>query len=180
MPRMPRYAAFLRGVSPQNASMPALKACLEAGGFKNVKTLLSSGNVVFDSRATSLTALERKIEALLGEGLGNPFPTIIRGSDDLRALLDSDPYQDFRLAPGTKRVVTFLRQPPTTRLKLPLEFQDARILCVRGTEAFSAYIPGPQGPVFMGLIEKTFGKDITTRTWDTVRKVEMAARAARK
>jgi len=25
--------------------------------------------------------------------------------------------------------------------------------------------------VFMSLIEKTFGKDVTTRTWDTVKKV---------
>jgi len=29
----------------------------------------------------------------------------------------------------------------------------------------------PRGPVFMRLIEKTFGADVTTRTWDTVRKV---------
>ena len=180
MPFMPRYAAFLRGVSPQNASMPALKACLESAGFKNVKTLLSSGNVVFDSRATSLATLERKIEALLSESLGNPFPTIIRSGEDLRSLLDCDPYKAFRLTPGTKRVVTFLRKTHTTRLKLPIEFQDARILCIRGTEAFSAYIPGPQGPVFMGLLEKTFGKEITTRTWDTVRKVEAAAAAAKK
>jgi hypothetical protein len=45
---------------------------------------------------------------------------------------------------------------------------DARILVVDGTTVFSAYVPGPRGPVFMALIEKTFGKDVTTRTWDTV------------
>ena len=36
---------------------------------------------------------------------------------------------------------------------------------------FSAYVPGPHGPVFMTLIEKTLGKEVTTRTWDTVKKV---------
>ncbi len=36
---------------------------------------------------------------------------------------------------------------------------------------FSAYLPSPKGPVFMTLIEKTFGKEVTTRTWDTVRKL---------
>ena len=35
----------------------------------------------------------------------------------------------------------------------------------------AAYVPGAKGPVFMTLIEKTFGKDVTTRTWDTVQKV---------
>ena len=47
----------------------------------------------------------------------------------------------------------------------------ARILAALGREVFSSYVPGPRGPVFMTLIEKTFGKDVTTRTWDTVKKV---------
>jgi hypothetical protein len=32
-------------------------------------------------------------------------------------------------------------------------------------------VPSPRGPVFMGLIERTFGKNITTRAWDTIKKV---------
>jgi len=42
---------------------------------------------------------------------------------------------------------------------------------VKGGEVFSAYVRNPKGPVFMTLIEKTFGKETTTRTWDTVAKV---------
>ncbi len=52
-----------------------------------------------------------------------------------------------------------------------MELDGARILAVQGREAFTAYVPSPKGPVFMTLIEKTFGKDVTTRTWDTVAKV---------
>src|SRR3954469_17791617 len=74
-------------------------------------------------------------------------------------------------AVDAKRVVTFLREPRGNELALPIELDGARILSVQGTEVFSAYVPGPKGPVFMTLIEKTFGKDVTTRTWDTVRKV---------
>ena len=48
-----RYAAFLRGVSPMNAKMPELKRAFEAAGFGDVKTLLSSGNVVFDAPKAS-------------------------------------------------------------------------------------------------------------------------------
>jgi hypothetical protein len=32
-------------------------------------------------------------------------------------------------------------------------------------------VPSPKGAVSMTLLEKTLGKDVTTRTWDTVKKV---------
>ena len=51
MPATRHYAAFLRGVSPMNAKMPEVKRCFEAAGFTDVKTLLSSGNVVFGAKA---------------------------------------------------------------------------------------------------------------------------------
>lgn len=57
---MTRYVAFLRGVSPQNAKMPALKACFEAAGFEHVRTILGSGNVAFDAR----TFLRRPAESV--------------------------------------------------------------------------------------------------------------------
>jgi uncharacterized protein (DUF1697 family) len=42
---------------------------------------------------------------------------------------------------------------------------------VKGSDVFGAYVRNPKGPVFMTLIEKTLGKETTTRTWDTVAKV---------
>ena len=167
---MPRYAAFLRGVSPLNARMPAVKAAFEAAGFTEVRTLLSSGNVVFGARKATTSALQQKVEAALQAGLGRTFATYVRSVDDLRALLASDPFAAFDLPADAKRVVTFLRAPPKQQPALPVSLHNARILALRGTEAFSAYQPGPEGPVFMALIEKTFGAEVTTRTWDTVRK----------
>jgi hypothetical protein len=86
-------------------------------------------------------------------------------------MLESDPHSSFRLVAGSKRIVTFLRAPATTKPTLPIVLDTARILRVDGTQVYSAYVPSPRGPVFMTLIEKTFGKDLTTRTWDTVGKV---------
>jgi uncharacterized protein (DUF1697 family) len=172
---MKRYAAFLRGVSPSNAKMPELGAAFEAAGFTEVRTVLSSGNVVFSSPAAAGAALERKAEAAMQARLGRAFPAIVREVDALRRMLAANPYQDFRLEPGTKRVVTFLRGKPRTKLALPIELDGARILRVEGREIFSAYVPSSRGPVFMALIEKTFGRDVTTRTWDTVVKVQGVA-----
>jgi uncharacterized protein (DUF1697 family) len=166
-----RYAAFLRGVSPVNAKMAEVARAFESAGFADVATVLASGNVLFTARAGSIAMLERRCEAALAQGLGRPFATIVRRVEDLRALLDANPYAGFELPPGAKRVVTFLRKPPAEAPALPIERGGARILVDRGGEVLSAYVPGPRGPVFMSLLEKTFGKDITTRTWETVQKV---------
>jgi uncharacterized protein (DUF1697 family) len=86
-------------------------------------------------------------------------------------MLTSDPYRAFRLSPSAKRIVTFLREEPRSKVTLPVELEGARLLSLRGRELFSAYVPSPKGADFMVLIEKTFGKELTTRTWDTVVKV---------
>ena len=168
---MARYAAVLRGVMPTNAKMPALKAAFESAGFTDVKTILGSGNVLFTARTASETSLEQKAEAAMTKQMGRSFPTIVRSVEDLQAIVAADPYAKFPPAPGAKRVVTFLRAAPKAKLVLPVELDGARVLCVRGREVYSDYVPTPKGPVFMTLIEKTLGKDVTTRTWDTVVKL---------
>lgn len=171
---MPRYVAFLRGVSPMNAKMAELKRCFEAAGFTRVKTVLASGNVVFDARAGSELALARRIEGAMAKELDRTFYTIVRSTQALLELIEADPYADFRLPPEAKRVITFLREPHESPPPLPLEKEGARILAVRGAEIFTAYVPQPGNPVFMALIEKNFGAEITTRTWDTVKKCAAA------
>ena len=167
----PTHAAFLRGVSPMNAKMPDLKRSFEAAGFDEVKTLLSSGNVVFRARAASEGALERRAEKAMNATLGRTFLTIVRSLDDLDELLASDPFASLRLAAGSKRVVTFLREPPGSKLSLPITVDGARIVALEDRAVFTAYVPSPRSAVFMTLIEKTFGEAVTTRTWDTLKKV---------
>jgi len=156
---------------PVNAKMSELKQAFESAGFTDVKTVLGSGNVAFNARTASEAVLERRAEAAMLAHLGHAFMTFVRPVDALQDLLASDAYRSFRLDPGAKRVVTFLRDKPPAKLKLPPARDGARILLVKGREAFSAYTRTPKGPVFMTLIAETFGKDVTTRTWDSVGKV---------
>lgn len=171
---MSRYVAFLRGVSPQNLSMAQLRAAMEGGGFDGVRTVLASGNVAFDARAASEATLARRIEAALTSTVGRSFQAIVRPSDFLAELLAGDPYADFEVPSGAKRVVTFLRAPHAGRLRFPIAREGASILGMRDREVFTAYVPHPKGPVFMTLIEQTFGSEVTTRTWDTVKKCAVA------
>ena len=167
---MQHYAAFLRGVGPTNAQMPALRKAFEKAGFSDVRTLLSSGNLVFTAKKTPVAFLQRTAEAAMQESLGKTFLTVVRSIDQLRELLASDPFKGHRVAAEAKRVITFLRDPPPA-VKLPVELEGARIVALQGNEAFTAYVPKANDPVFMRLIEKTFGKAQTTRTWQTVEKV---------
>ena len=154
-----------------NAKMAELRSAFEAAGFTDVKTVLSSGNVVFNAPKASNASLQRKAEAAMTKRLVHNFLTIVRPVEMLREMLAHDPYKPFRLAANAKRIVTFLRNAPDQWLALPIELHGPRILAMKGSEIFSAYVPTPKGPVFMTLIERTFGKDVTTRTWDTVVKV---------
>lgn len=167
---MPRFVAFLRGVSPMNAKMPELRRAFEEAGFTAVKTLLSSGNVVFDARSRSEATVVAAAEAAMATRLGRGFPVFLRAQPELQALLEADPFAAFEAPEGAKRVVTFPREPREIKPKLPIEGGGVSIFALRGREAFTVYQPGPDGPVFMAMIEKAFGKDQTTRTWDTVRK----------
>jgi uncharacterized protein (DUF1697 family) len=154
-----------------NASMAELRLAFEGVGFGNVRTVLASGNVVFDAPSSTVVSLQRKAEAAILKGLGRPFLTFVRSVESIRALFAADPYGAFRLKPGSKRVVTFLRESPRPAPKLPVELHGARVLALSGTEAFTVYVRTPRGPVFMTLIERTLGKDVTTRTWETLEKI---------
>lgn len=171
---MPRYVALLRGVSPQNAAMPALQRAFEQGGFTRVRPLLSSGNVAFDADEAPDAELETRAEAAMQADLGRSFYTIVRSAAELQALLASDPYAGHGLPAEAKRVVSFLRQPRPPRVALPLTQGCATVIAQQGCEIFSAYLPTDEGPVFMKLIERAFGSDVTTRTWETVRKCAAA------
>ena len=168
---MPTYAAFLRGVMPTNAKMPDLQRAFGAAGFTDVKTVLSSGNVVFTAEKAGTARLQAEAEAAMEKHLGRSFLTIVRPVNGLRTLLESEPYMGFDVPAGAKRIVTFLRDPPSRGLRLPIEQHGAYILAMRGGVVFGAYVASPKGAVFMTLLERTLGKAQTTRTWQTLERV---------
>ena len=158
---MPKYAALLRGVSPMNCRMPELKAALEKSGFT--------------AGAASERSLELKCEEAFERYLNHRFVTIVRPIDHLQALIDRDPYAAFSLPDGAKRNVTFLRHRPDVPPTLPLRLRGAELLALEGREALTYYIPNQVDPAFMVLIDKAFGKEVTTRTWETVHRIVKAA-----
>jgi uncharacterized protein (DUF1697 family) len=89
---MTRYAAFLRGVNlgKRTVRSAELKAAFEAMGYENVKTLLASGNVLFDARPSK--GLKQKIEAGLKEAFDFTVLVVLRSVDELKAMVATDPF----------------------------------------------------------------------------------------
>ncbi len=171
---MPRYVAFLRGVSPLNAKMVDLKRAFEAAGFSNVKTVLSSGNVAFDSPSRLETKLARQAEAAMAQHLDRTFYTIVRRQSFLHELIEADPYASFDLPANVKRIVTFVGEPPVVKIALPIQARGMFILAMYQGVILGAYMPDPRGGGSLQLIEKMFGNQVTTRTWETVERCAKA------
>jgi uncharacterized protein (DUF1697 family) len=170
---MREYVAFLRGINVGGhgtVNMEDLKKVFEDCDFKDVKTIATSGNVAFSSPMTEV-AIVKKAEAALQKRLGRETPVHIRSRDELRKMVEADPYKEFAIPKDAKRVITFLDASPKTALKLPHHQDGASILCIKDGVAYSAYVASPKGAVFMRVLEKAFGKGITTRTWDMINRL---------
>jgi uncharacterized protein (DUF1697 family) len=174
---MPRLVALLRGASPQNCPMPRLASCIARAGFARVTTVLASGNAAFDAdaaEAADIPALEARLQALFEAEFGRGFYPILRATDELAALVATDPFARAEVPAGAKRVASFLRSARASRVPMPLSEGGATVLYQHGREGFTVYLPNAHGPVFMKLIERAWGQEVTTRSWDTVKRCATA------
>lgn len=171
---MTRYVALLRGIAPAlpHNSNAELRAVHEGLGLRRVGSVLASGNIVFE---TDVPELERRIQEALVAELGIGGGTIIRSLEELRALLERDPFDGLTHGRGTYLVATFLKDG-TAPGDVP-DDPDPLVRVVGFDEAARAYLavidngdPG-RTPDFMRWLDRTHGKDITTRTWLTVQRI---------
>ena len=88
-----KYAAFLRGINVGGRiiKMADLKACLEKAGLNDVRTLLQSGNVVFES-GKDRAVLKSLIEAALSGAFGYPAKVQVMPVEDLSKVVDKYPF----------------------------------------------------------------------------------------
>lgn len=172
-----QYAAFLRGINVGGRTiikMEDLRKTFEALGFTGVKTVLASGNVIFDAEEEDLAALSRTIAGRLSEMLGRDIIVIVRPMEDLRELVARHPFDGIDITPETRLFVTFLSERAEGR-DTPGESvsNGYRILSVSDGIVYSTLegISGFGGAELMGAMEKKYGKKLTTRTWETIVKV---------
>ena len=173
---MPRYVALLRGIAPMNPSMrnDKLRGLFEKLGFENVRTVISSGNVIFESPSRSIKKLEETIEAALPEQLGFTSTTIIRSQAQIQKLVDQDPFRGMTHSQKSSLNVTFLKKKTRSDIKFPrkVEERDYELLGMyEGAICSVIDLTSARTPDLMLWLEKQYGKEITTRTWKTVERI---------
>lgn len=188
-----RYVAFLRGINVggrRSVKMDALNAAFTAMGFTEVATLIASGNVVFTAPesankpadAHSSTQAEVAVTKTVEDGLEQTFGfrihTMLRTLADVRAMIESDPFQGIEVRKETRRYVTLLATPATSTLSLPHVAMDGdyRLLARTDREVFSVLTLNPDRKSVdaMSILEKEYGKHVTTRNWNTILKLPKA------
>jgi uncharacterized protein (DUF1697 family) len=180
---MPSYAALLRAINVggRTVKMTELCALFEQARLTNVRSVIASGNVLFESRATDTAALEQRIESALRKGLGYESETFVRTLEELDAIIAHEPFdRDDPVLESHKVQVIFTRSPiPPENAKqivaLGTDYDDFRVFGrdvfwrTRGLISGSAIKPNAFARAFPG--------PGTARNITTVRKLAEKLRA---
>ncbi|MGV8854621.1 MAG: DUF1697 domain-containing protein [Devosia sp.] len=169
---MSRHVALLRGVNlgKRQVKGAELKLAFAAMGFDNVKTLLASGNVLFDAAdSVSAEAIETALEQKFGFDVG----TVLRSQAEIRAIVASDPFNGRVEDKDTKLYVTFVADRNAKTLPMPCAVAgDFEVVGVSDGEVFILAHRLPDGRFGLGMeqIWKHFGKARlwTSRNFNTV------------
>lgn len=174
--------ALLRAVNVggnRKISMADLREFFAALGFTGAKTLLQSGNVVFetgsDGRADSHAGvLEQLLERESASRLGLRTDYFVRTADEWREVIEHNPYPGAAASNPGHLVVMALKDAPS-----PADVESLQS-AIRGRETLSsrgrhAYIVYPDGigtsRLTVAVIEAKLGTRGTGRNWNTVQKL---------
>lgn len=169
--------ALLRGVNVGGAkkvAMADLKAMVEALGFTHVKTLLASGNVVFEAGDQSDEAVETLLEQEAEAGLGLVTRMIVRGPKTWRSMIEANPMPREAEREPSRFLVNVAREPVTPDMlamiravATPGERVEAGDRCVYAF--FGDGIADSKAALVFG--RKALGLTSTGRNWNTVLKI---------
>jgi uncharacterized protein (DUF1697 family) len=172
------YVALLRGVNVGGnnmVAMAALRELLVKRGYKDVKTLLQSGNVVFRAPAQAPAKLEAQLEREIEKAFGVTVSFHVRTSDEWQAIVDANPFgAEAKSDPGHLLVTCF---------KAPLDKATVKAAqaAITGPETLQAdgrhlYMVFPDGigtSKAAAIVSRKLAGG-TARNWNTVLKLAAA------
>ena len=176
---MSRYIAFLRAINVggHTVKMDYLTQLFVAMDFTHVETFIASGNVVFDSNATNLVTLEKKIAKHLHKELGYEVATFIRTPIELAAITMYQPFPKAAFEAAAAFNIAFLAQSPDVAAvrKLMALKTDIDDFHVQGREVYWLCRVKQSDSKFSNVVlEKTLGQSATMRGISTL--LKMAAK----
>jgi uncharacterized protein (DUF1697 family) len=171
------YIAFLRGINVSGQKlikMAELKVMFEKMGYKNVRTFIQSGNVVFEASKTKNESLAAKIEKGLEKLLGYNVSVIVRTPDDIKAIIKAYPFSKIKNHNDFRPHVAFLSAEPDKTAVKELEALSTKDEMFK-VAANNVYVILNKGFVDAltgkGILEKKLKVRATVRNWNTVNKI---------
>jgi uncharacterized protein (DUF1697 family) len=177
---MTECIALLRGINVGRAkrvAMADLRSLIEGLGFLDVRTLLNSGNVVFQTARPSPTKVASAIEAAIQKRFEFSVPVVVLTARDLHSIVAENPLAQAADDPS-KFLIAFVGKGAVLAKARPL------LDVVWAPEAvaigrMAAYLWCARGIIDSNLI-KAFSRvtadAATTRNWGTVLKLQAATR----
>jgi uncharacterized protein (DUF1697 family) len=178
------YVALLRGINVGGRSAMAMEdlgAVFTALDFESVRTVLASGNVVFEAgKGQNAPEIVGRIESRLKKAFDLDVEVILRPMSAVRKLVAASPFAAERHTPDARFYVTFLRDALESARSYAYESieRDIRIFGLSAGEVGSKVVLSEKRGTtdLMRLLEKRFGPAITTRNWSTVEKIASSKR----
>jgi uncharacterized protein (DUF1697 family) len=176
---MARWTALLRAVNlgPSNKiPMAGVREMLAGLGYTEVRTLLASGNAVFEADAEE-AEISAAIEAGLRQRFGLATDVLVRSPRQWAALVRANPFPEAASRDPAHLVAMPLKSPPPPEAVQALKaaISGAEQVEVIGRDAYLAYpevIAGSK--LTISLIDRKLGVRGTGRNWNTVLKIAAA------
>jgi len=174
---MTTYVALLYSIvidQTRRVVMSDLRRLAEDLGHQNVRTLVSSGNLVFESHETSIPKLEAALEKSFAAFHGKHVDIIIKSAREWRALVASNPFPIESEADPDQVTVRIMRDPADEKLLdffKPYQTQGERPAIIGG-HVWVHFQGRPSLSKLAGqLTPKRMGGVGTARNWNTVRRL---------
>ncbi|HEY0121927.1 MAG TPA: DUF1697 domain-containing protein [Rhizobium sp.] len=170
---MTTYVALLHSIvltAGRRVVMSDLRAMAEDLGCTNIKTLVATGNLVFEGDEQPIAEIEARLEAGFAKAFGKPVDIIGRDSETWRRLADGNPFAD---GEGSQVVVRVMRTPLDPSVIETLEKRrngPERLAVVNGDLWIDFGGKASKTRLLSALTTKRLGAG-TLRNWNTVRGV---------
>jgi uncharacterized protein (DUF1697 family) len=178
---MPIHIALLRAINVGGKNLVAmsdLRDLVGDLGFTEAKTLLQSGNVLFQSKSRKGSDLEMLLQAETEKRLQISIDYFVRTAAEWETIIDRNPFrEEAERDPGHLLVVLLKRAPEPTALEaLRAAIKGPELVRSDGKQLYAVYPDGiGRSKLTNALIEQKLGSCGTGRNWNTVLKLGQMA-----
>ena len=147
---------------------------MEGLGLKKVRTMLQSGNVLFEAPGSDSKKLEQKLEEATQKRFDVTVDFMVRSSEQLAKTIKANPFpKEAKNDPG-HLLVLFLKADAakSAEEELRAAIKGREVVVVKGDVAYAVYPDGVGvSKLTNAVLEKKLGTRATGRNWNTVTKL---------